>query len=127
MSEYSRTIWLKLKVNDVEPIIVRHLKTHDWLVSNASANKTESHLTDTWAKDLDFIELKYTLRTNAVRRQTGTEVTFTVSELEHDFSQAECERKCNSLIDSISKNVVVARPMLMVESLASLPSDSEDR
>src|SRR5688572_17269781 len=114
MSEYSRTIWLKLKVNDVEPVLARHLQTHDWQVSKASNSVIEAHLVDTWAKELDFIEVRYTLRTNMIKRTVGTEVTFKVSEREHEFSQTECEQKCNALIDALSKSVVVSRPMLMV-------------
>lgn len=116
MPEYSRKIWFNVKQDALHEYLLQHFRAHDWHIKSTNKSQSYAEIIDRWAKDLDFIEVRYVLRANCSSRTFGTEVVFTVSEHEQTFSQKECELKCSALVDSLNKKIVVPRPLLMVEA-----------
>ncbi len=116
MSEFSRRIWLKLKPPEFEAYLVQHIPACGWELKSSSKTESKAELIDTWAKELTFIQVAYHLLITCTDRNFGCEVLFAVSERAQDFTSTECEQKCNALVDSISRKIVLPRPLLMVES-----------
>ncbi len=94
----------KIEFDAVGQILVPILKRLNWRrleIKNdafrVSAIRSGSALRDSALKTFD-----YYLAISWARHPSGVEVLVTVSEPEFDWSQEECERRCEEIVDSIT-------------------------